>query len=223
MYSLLQKKPKVITDPYPHVIIEEALPWDLYEELEKTFPENKKAEAISQLKDMNGEQLQEFLVQNNLIRTDKGGAPQKCIFCSIISGEIPTNRLDENKKAIATLEINPISKGHSLVIPKEHIDSPEKIPKESKALAEKVSKRVKTKLKPKEVQIIQGNLFGHEIINILPIYGNETINSKRKQAKPEELEQLKKLLEKTTRASAPRKPRIKKLKAEKLWLPKRIP
>ena len=38
MYSLLQKKPKVITDPYPHVIIEEALPWDLYNELEKTFP-----------------------------------------------------------------------------------------------------------------------------------------------------------------------------------------
>ena len=38
MYSLLQKKPKLITDPYPHVIIEEALPWDLYNELEKTFP-----------------------------------------------------------------------------------------------------------------------------------------------------------------------------------------
>ena len=41
MYSLLQKKPKVITDPYPHIIIEDALQWDLYEELEKTFPEEQ--------------------------------------------------------------------------------------------------------------------------------------------------------------------------------------
>ena len=46
MYSLLQKKPKVITDPYPHVIIEEALPWDLYEELEKTFPEKQVLNTI---------------------------------------------------------------------------------------------------------------------------------------------------------------------------------
>ena len=41
MYSLLQKKPTVQTDPYPHIIIEEALPWNLYEELEKTFPEEQ--------------------------------------------------------------------------------------------------------------------------------------------------------------------------------------
>ena len=39
MYSLLQKKPTVQIDPYPHVIIEDALPWDLYEALENSFPE----------------------------------------------------------------------------------------------------------------------------------------------------------------------------------------
>jgi hypothetical protein len=39
MYSLLQKKPTVQSDPYPHVIIEDALPWDLYEALENSFPE----------------------------------------------------------------------------------------------------------------------------------------------------------------------------------------
>ena len=40
MYSLLQKKPKIQLEPYPHVVIEDALPWDLYEELENTFPED---------------------------------------------------------------------------------------------------------------------------------------------------------------------------------------
>ena len=39
MLSLLNKKPKVETNPYPHIVIENALPWDLYEELEETFPE----------------------------------------------------------------------------------------------------------------------------------------------------------------------------------------
>ncbi len=39
MYSLLNKKPKLIKDPYPHVVIEEALPWELYEKLENEFPE----------------------------------------------------------------------------------------------------------------------------------------------------------------------------------------
>lgn len=39
MYSLLQKKPIVQNDPYPHVVIEDALPWDLYEKLEESFPE----------------------------------------------------------------------------------------------------------------------------------------------------------------------------------------
>ena len=39
MYSLLQKKPTVQVDPYPHVVIEDALPWDLYEKLEAEFPE----------------------------------------------------------------------------------------------------------------------------------------------------------------------------------------
>ena len=46
MYSLLQKKPTVQTKPYPHIIIEEALPWDLYEELEKTFPKEQVINTI---------------------------------------------------------------------------------------------------------------------------------------------------------------------------------
>ena len=41
MYSLLQKKPTVIIEPYPHVVIEDALPWDLYAELENSFPEKQ--------------------------------------------------------------------------------------------------------------------------------------------------------------------------------------
>ena len=44
------------------------------------------------------------------------------IFCKIIAGEIPCNKIAENDEFFAFLDINPVSKGHTLVIPKKEID-----------------------------------------------------------------------------------------------------
>jgi histidine triad (HIT) family protein len=43
-----------------------------------------------------------------------------CIFCKIISGVIPAEKLYENDHAIAVLDINPINFGHALILPKQH-------------------------------------------------------------------------------------------------------
>ncbi|MHA1989820.1 MAG: HIT family protein [Candidatus Hodarchaeales archaeon] len=43
-----------------------------------------------------------------------------CIFCKIIAGEIPCSKVFENDKVLAFLDIQPLSKGHTLVIPKVH-------------------------------------------------------------------------------------------------------
>jgi histidine triad (HIT) family protein len=43
-----------------------------------------------------------------------------CIFCKIIAGDIPSKKIYEDENHIAFLDIFPASKGHSLVIPKEH-------------------------------------------------------------------------------------------------------
>ncbi|TEA12325.1 Hit family protein 1 [Colletotrichum sidae] len=43
-----------------------------------------------------------------------------CIFCKIIKGEIPCFKLFESDKTLAFLDINPLSRGHALVIPKHH-------------------------------------------------------------------------------------------------------
>jgi histidine triad (HIT) family protein len=43
-----------------------------------------------------------------------------CIFCKIINGEIPSSKVYEDDKVYAFLDINPINKGHTLVIPKKH-------------------------------------------------------------------------------------------------------
>lgn len=43
-----------------------------------------------------------------------------CIFCKIIAGEIPSNKVYEDDKILAILDINPAKKGHVVVLPKEH-------------------------------------------------------------------------------------------------------
>ncbi|HII17662.1 TPA: HIT family protein [Candidatus Woesearchaeota archaeon] len=44
-----------------------------------------------------------------------------CIFCSIIKGKIPCAKIYEDGEVIALLDINPVNKGHALVLPKEHV------------------------------------------------------------------------------------------------------
>ncbi len=46
-----------------------------------------------------------------------------CIFCSIVNGEIPSNKIYEDDMVIAFLDINPTTYGHTLVVPKKHCDS----------------------------------------------------------------------------------------------------
>jgi histidine triad (HIT) family protein len=43
-----------------------------------------------------------------------------CIFCKIVAGEIPCHKVYEDKDFLAFLDINPVSVGHTLVIPKKH-------------------------------------------------------------------------------------------------------
>ncbi|KAL0227014.1 hypothetical protein P9112_014338 [Eukaryota sp. TZLM1-RC] len=43
-----------------------------------------------------------------------------CIFCKIVSGEIPCVKIDESASSIAFLDVSPLSKGHLLVVPKQH-------------------------------------------------------------------------------------------------------
>lgn len=46
-----------------------------------------------------------------------------CIFCKIVSGEIPSTKVFENDKVLAFRDLNPVAPVHVLVIPKKHIGS----------------------------------------------------------------------------------------------------
>jgi len=53
---------------------------------------------------------------------------ESCIFCKIIKNEIPSNKIFEDDKSLAFLDIFPINEGHTIVIPKEHFKNIEEIP-----------------------------------------------------------------------------------------------
>jgi len=45
---------------------------------------------------------------------------EECIFCKIVKGEVPSEKIYEDLDTFAFLDINPVNSGHALVIPKEH-------------------------------------------------------------------------------------------------------
>jgi len=194
----------------------------LFEQLDKTNLPNKE-EIKKSIEGMDAEQLEQFLKQNNLMQ-DGSDAPtgQQCIFCSLVFGDVPSTKVGENEKAIAILELNPISRGHTIVIPKDHISEAKNVPKEAFDLAEEISTKLKAKFKPKDITIASANLFGHEVINVLPVYSNETLESAKKQSTPEELAKLQKELEEVGVVEEEEKV-VEEISEENTWLPKRIP
>lgn len=175
-----------------------------------SFPPEQQKSAKEQIDAMSSEELEEFLIQNNMIKD--GGKPrdkQECIFCSIIQGKVPSYKLDENKSSIAILEINPLSPGHSLVLSRKH----DKLSSSAFSLANKIGKRIKSKLKASEIKIENSNILGHQAVQIIPIYKGQEL--KKRKAEERELVLLQEKLK-----SKPKKKREKKSVIQVSELPK---
>lgn len=181
----------------------------------ESLPDEQKESAKQQIEAMDAEQLEQFLKQNKLVSEGDG----KCIFCAITSGETFSYRIAENKEAIAILDINPVSEGHTLVLPKEH-KSIDGIPS-ALQLAQEVAKTIKEKLSPEDVKIETSSIQGHGIISIIPIYKDK--KPERRKAEDKELEAVLKKLKKEPEKKE-EKPTKKKVKIEDLpFAPIRIP
>jgi histidine triad (HIT) family protein len=190
----------------------------LIDQIAQIFPEGKREDAKRKIISMNTEELEDFLKQNKMMQNSEQQNP----FRLIADGKIPSNKIDENKHCLAVLELNPISEGHTLIIPKTPIKEGKKVPAYLSNFAEKISRKIKTKLKPKDILAVPTPMFDETVINILPVYKDETLNSERRQASQEELQEiLNKISKETIKLTKPKSEKIKKDK--KLWLPKRIP
>lgn len=176
----------------------------LIENIKKLNIENKE-QVIEYVTNLDDEQLEEFLKKNKIQVTEQGLSQEspeaqkgadKCIFCQITQSEIPSYKIAENNKSMAILELNPLSKGHALVLPKAHY-AVEKIPKTSMSLAQKIAKKIKKKLKPDDIKIETSSFQGHAFINIIPLYKNAPL--KKEKAEDAELKELKNKLETKSR------------------------
>lgn len=86
---------------------------------------------------------------------------EDCIFCKIVAGEIPSFKVFEDEKVLAFADINPISTGHTLIIPKDHYENLWEIPENELFAVQRASKiiaeAIRTALSPDGVACLQLN------------------------------------------------------------------
>lgn len=104
-----------------------------------------------------------------------------CIFCKIITGEIPSTKVFENEHVLAFLDISQVTKGHTLVIPKVHKENVyELTPDMAKSIFEvvpEIARALKKTFSPIGLNTINNNgeaagqsVF-HYHLHLIPRYG----------------------------------------------------
>lgn len=101
-----------------------------------------------------------------------------CIFCKIVKKEIPCEKIYEDADFFAFLDIQPVSHGHTLVIPKKHIvwmqDADDKTISEIFKLSKKLMLAIKAGLKCDYVQVsVVGKDVPHFHIHLQPRFYND--------------------------------------------------
>jgi histidine triad (HIT) family protein len=108
-----------------------------------------------------------------------------CIFCKIVAGEIPSAIVDEDESTLAFMDINPATRGHALVIPREHVvDLLEIEPDELAAVmlaAQRLAVRVSERLGADGVNLLNscGNAAWQTVfhfhVHVIPRYSGDPL------------------------------------------------
>jgi histidine triad (HIT) family protein len=103
---------------------------------------------------------------------------EECIFCKIVRGEIPSAKVLETDAVLAFLDINPVSRGHTLVIPKTHYATFPEMPMDALAALgealQKIGMAVKSELSYAGFNLLlnndraAGQLIDHSHFHLIP-------------------------------------------------------
>jgi histidine triad (HIT) family protein len=112
------------------------------------------------------------------------------IFTKIINGEIPAYKIAETENCIAFLDVFPLSKGHTLVVPKKEIDYifdlDDNLLSELNIFSKKVAKAIEKVIKCKRIgTAVIGLEVPHAHLHLVPINSVEDINFSRPKLKLE--------------------------------------
>lgn len=125
-----------------------------------------------------------------------------CIFCKIANGEIPSKTLYEDGDFRVILDLGPATRGHALILPKEHADNlyelPETLAAKVLPLAQKISGMMREKLHCDGLNLVQNNgesagqTVPHFHMHMIPRYEGDGQNIGWKPGEPtqDELEEI---------------------------------
>ncbi|MCQ2548979.1 MAG: HIT family protein [Lachnospiraceae bacterium] len=131
-----------------------------------------------------------------------------CIFCKLANGDIPTRSIYEDDDFNVILDMSPATKGHALILPKEHAATIYEMEEEVLAKAMKLAKKLVVQNTPKlgaaGYNLVQNNgecagqTVSHFHLHLIPRYENDgqTIGWGPTSPTAEELDQVKDLLTK---------------------------
>jgi histidine triad (HIT) family protein len=86
-----------------------------------------------------------------------------CIFCKILAGELPGTIVDEDERTVSFMDINPATRGHALVVPREHTEDLMTIGPEDLAACSAAAQRLARRAK---------DVLGADGINVLNCCGS---------------------------------------------------
>jgi len=125
-----------------------------------------------------------------------------CLFCKILAGALPAQKVDEDEHTVAFLDINPWTRGHSLVIPKEHSRNVYDIaPGDLTATAvaaQRLAQRLRDRLSCEGMNLLQSSepvamqTVFHYHVHVIPRYSDDGLRmpAHPKPADHDELGQL---------------------------------
>lgn len=131
-----------------------------------------------------------------------------CIFCKLANGDIPTNSIYEDERFNVILDLGPATKGHALILPKDHADNLFELPDDTAAEAMKLAKKLGSKLVEKlgaqGLNLVQNNgevagqTVKHFHLHLIPRYDGDGQSILWKPTSPssEELASVKEVLTK---------------------------
>lgn len=121
-----------------------------------------------------------------------------CIFCKIAAGEIPSKTLYEDEEFRIILDLGPATRGHALILPKNHyrnlFDLPEEDAKKVMALAKKMVLQMREKLNCDGFNLVQNNeetagqTVFHFHMHLIPRYEGDEQSIGWKPGKPQDAE-----------------------------------
>lgn len=129
-----------------------------------------------------------------------------CLFCKIANGEIPSKTIYEDERFRMILDLSPATKGHALILPKDHASNLYDLPEETASavmvLAKKMAVKMNEKLGCDGLNLVQNNgeaagqTIAHFHLHIIPRYvdDGQTLGWVPGETTQDELEKVRKTI-----------------------------